>query len=133
VAHDRIKTHPLLPASFNPRTASPLQLRRYGLPQRPDPKIRPELAARWDQIFSRALTYITPSFRPMQELLPGIDHRRRPLQEDVVSVTHPFWSGGVVHATGSESFTWVLGEWNVPDVAPAAKGEGSWSCIAWIG
>ena len=43
--------------------------------------------------FSRALTYITPSFSPMQELLPGIDHRRRPLQEDVVSVTHPFWSG----------------------------------------
>jgi hypothetical protein len=48
-----IRTHPLPPNGFNPRTASPLELRRYGLPQRPDPAIRPELAARWDEIFSR--------------------------------------------------------------------------------
>jgi hypothetical protein len=37
----------------------------------------------------------------------------------------------VVHATGSETFTWVLGQWNVPDVSPA--GEGQWYSIAWIG
>jgi hypothetical protein len=29
-------------------------------------------------------------------------------------------------------FSWVLGQWNVPDVAPAAKGQGSWYSIAWI-
>ena len=68
---ERIRTHPLPPAGFNPRTASPLELRRHGLPQRPDPKIRPKLAALWDDIFSRKLTYITPTFRPMGELLPG--------------------------------------------------------------
>jgi hypothetical protein len=106
-----IRTHPLPPDGFNPRAASPLELRRYGLPQRPD---HPELGARWDEVFSRKLTYITPTFRPMQELLPGIERRGRPRQ-DVVTVTHPFWSGGVVHATGSEAFTWVVGQWNVPD------------------
>jgi hypothetical protein len=124
-----LKTHPLPPNGFNPRAASPLELRRYGLPQRPDPAIRPELAARWDEIFSRKLTYVTPAFRPMQELLPGIERQGRPRQ-DLVTVTHSFWSGGVVHATGSEAFTWVLGQWNVPDVAPAAKGQGSWYSIA---
>jgi hypothetical protein len=129
---ERIRTHPLPPAGFNPRAASPLELRRYGLPQRPDPTIRPELAARWNEIFSRKLTYITPTFRPMQELLPGIERRSRPRQ-DVMSVTHSFWSGAVVHATGREAFTWVLGQWNVPDVSPAAKGQGSWYSIAWIG
>jgi len=123
-----IRTHPLPPDGFNPR-ASPLELRRYGLPQRPDPAIRPELAARWDEIFSRKLTYIVPTFRPMQELLPGVERRGRPRQ-DVVTVTHPFWSGAVVHATGGETFTWVLGQWNVPDVAPAAESEG---CLAFIG
>jgi hypothetical protein len=127
-----IRTHPLPSDGFNPRAASPLELRRYGLPRRPDPAIHPELAARWDEIFSRKLTYITPTFRPMQELVPGIERRGRPRQ-DVVTVTHPYWSGAVVHATGGETFTWVLGQWNVPDVAPAAGGQGSWYSIAWIG
>jgi hypothetical protein len=39
----------------------------------------------------------------------------------------------VVHATGSEAFTWVLGQWNVPDVFPGSKDQGSWYSIAWIG
>ena len=43
-AGPRIRTHSLPPAGFDPRTASPLDLRRYGLPQRPDPRIRPKLA-----------------------------------------------------------------------------------------
>jgi hypothetical protein len=73
-----IKVHPLPPDGFNPRAATPIELRRYGLPQRPDPAIRPQLAARWDEIFSRKLTHITPTFRPMEELLPGIERRRRP-------------------------------------------------------
>ena len=107
-------------------------MRRYGLPQRPDPAIHPELAALWDEIFSRKLTYITPTFRPMQELVPGIERRGGP-QPDVMTVTNSSWSGGVVHATGSEKFTWVLGRWNVPDVAPAAGGHGSWTALAWIG
>jgi Peptidase A4 family len=127
-----IKAHRLPPAGFNPRTASALELRRYGLPQRPDPATRPKLAARWDEIFSRKLTYVTPTFRPMQELVPGIERQGRPRQH-LVTVTHPFWSGAVVHATGSETFTWVLGQWNVPDVAPAANGRGDWYSIAWIG
>jgi len=127
-----IKPHRLPPDGFNPRAASPLELWRYGLPQRPDPAIRPKLAARWDEIFSRKLTYITPTFRPMQELVLGIERQGRPRQ-DLVTVTHSFWSGAVVHATGSEAFTWVLGQWNVPDIAPPANGQGNWYSIAWIG
>jgi hypothetical protein len=127
-----IRTHSLPPAGFNPRAASPLELRRYGLPQRPDPKIRPKLAHLWDEIFSRKLTYVRPTFRPVPELMPGIERQRRPRQ-DLVSVTHSFWSGAVVHATGNQKFGWVLGQWNVPDVAPPATGQGSWTSIAWIG
>jgi hypothetical protein len=36
-AGPRIRTHSLPAAGFDPRTALPLDLRRYGLPQRPDP------------------------------------------------------------------------------------------------
>jgi negative regulator of replication initiation len=127
----KIRLHPLPPDGFNPRAASPLELRRYGLPQRPDPAIRPQLAARWDHIFSRRLTYITPTFRSMDELLPGVQHGRS--RQDLVTFPHPTWSGAVVHASGSEAFTWVLGQWNVPDVAPPAGGKGSWYSFAWIG
>ena len=58
-AAGRIRTYPLPPATFEPRAASPHELRRYGLPQRPDPAIRPQLTARWDEVFSHKLTYIT--------------------------------------------------------------------------
>ena len=65
-------THPLPPDGFDPRAASPLELRRYGLPPRPDPGVRPELAAVWDDVFSSKLSYITPVFQPVEELVPGI-------------------------------------------------------------
>ncbi|HEX9167796.1 MAG TPA: G1 family glutamic endopeptidase, partial [Roseiarcus sp.] len=126
-----VRTHALPPKGFNPRTASARELRRYGLPQRPDPAIHPKLAARWDEIFSRKITYITPTFRPLEELLPGIKRRGRP-RRDLQTVTNPTWSGAVVHATGSQTFTWVLGQWNVPDLAPAAGGGGQYT-FAFIG
>jgi Peptidase A4 family len=126
-----VRTHPLPPKGFDPRTASARDLRRYGLPQRPDPAMHPKLAARWDEIFSRKITYITPTFRPLEELLPGVKRRGRP-QLDSVTVTNPTWSGAVVHATGSQTFTWVLGQWNVPDLAPAAGGGGQYT-FAFIG
>jgi hypothetical protein len=56
-----VRTHPLPPKGFDPRTASARELRRYGLPRRPDPAMRPQLAARWDEIFSRKITL---SLRP---------------------------------------------------------------------
>ncbi len=127
-----IKTYPLPPDGFDPRTAQPRELRRYGLPQRPDAASRPELAARWDEIFSRKLTYIVPSFQPIEELLPGIEPRGH-LGPELVTVTHPFWSGCVVHATPGQTFTWVQGEWSVPDVGPPISGQGSWYSFAWIG
>ncbi len=131
-AGGKLRVHPLPPKGFDPRAASARELRRYGLPQRPDPAIRPQLAARWDEIFSRKITYITPTFRPLEELVPGIKRRGR-LRQNLATVTNSTWSGAVVHATGGQTFTWVLGQWNVPDVAPAATGQGSEVSFAWIG
>ncbi len=82
-----IRTHPAPPGGFDPRAASALELRRYGLPQRPDPAVRPDLAARWDAVFSRQLRYITPEFTPVPELVPGIE--RQPRLRPEVTVTNP--------------------------------------------
>ncbi len=127
-----VKTYPLPPDGFDPRTAQPRELRRYGLPQRPDAAIHPELAARWDKIFSHKLTYIVPIFQAIEELLPGIEPRG-PLGPELVTVTHPFWSGCVVHTTPGQTFNWVQGEWTVPDVQPPINGQGNWYSFAWIG
>lgn len=126
-----VRTLPLPPKGFDPRTASARELRRYGLPQRPDPANHLQLAARWDKIFSRKITHITPTFRPLDELLPGVKPRGR-ARRDLATVTNSTWSGAVVHATGSQTFTWVLGQWNVPDVAPAGGGGGQYT-FAFIG
>ena len=129
----RVKTHPLPSAHFDPRSASPTELRRYGLPQRPDESIRPELAALWDKIHSHELTYITPTFQPVEELLPGIRVPVGPSRDVELTVTDPHWSGCVVHAPAGQTFTWVFGQWNVPDVQPPGPGEGKWYSFAWIG
>lgn len=126
-----IRVQPAPPDGFDPRAASLLELRRYGLPPRPDPAVRPDLAARWDTVFSRELRYVTPEFTPVPELVPGIERPAR-LQPDV-TVTNPTWSGTVVHAPRGQAFGWVTGEWNVPDVMPPAASRGSWVSLAWIG
>jgi len=72
-----IRTQTAPPGGFDPGAASALELRRYGLPQRPDPGVRPDLAARWDAVFSRPLRYITPEFTPVPALVPGIERRPR--------------------------------------------------------
>jgi hypothetical protein len=131
-AFDRVRTHPLPPAGFDARTASPRELRRYGLPQRPDAAQRPELAALWDKVFSRKLTWNTPTFQPLKELPPGIQ-RRGHFDPELSTFTIPNWSGCVVHAAPGQAFTWVHGMWNVPNVRPPAAGEGTWYSFAWIG
>ena len=120
------------PAGFDPRSAPPEELRRYGLPQRPDASTRSELAGLWDEILSRKLTYITPTFQPVETVLPGVKPRG-PLRQELVNVTNSIWSGCVVHALSGQSFTWVEGQWNVPDVQPPTTGQGKWYSFAWIG
>ncbi len=127
-----IAVNPAPPGGFDPRTASPLELRRYGLPQRPDPAARPDLAARWEAVFSRPLRYITPEFTPVHEVVPGLERQTR-LQPEMTT-TNPTWSGTVVHAADGQMFNWVTGEWNVPDVMPpGGSGQGIWYSMAWIG
>jgi Peptidase A4 family len=127
-----VKTYPLPPNDFNAHAAQPRELRRYGLPQRPDPATHPELADRWDKAFSRKLTHIVPEFRSLNELLPGIEPRGA-LGANITTYPHPFWSGCVVHTAPGQTFNWVQGEWSVPDVVPPVIGQGNWNSFAWIG
>lgn len=130
IAPGAIRTNPRPPAGFDPRGASPLELLHYGMPRRPDPEVMPQLAARWDQVFGRKLTYITPAFQPMKELLPGIGEMDRQLD---AGTSNSIWSGSVVTTTTTDKFTSITAGWNVADVAPPADAAGSWWSVSWIG
>jgi hypothetical protein len=141
---DSIRTYPLPPDGFDPHTAQPRELRSYGLPQRPDAALRPELTKLWDKVFSRSLTHVVPEFQSVAKVLPGMKARAsvrpalpaRPdisVSPELMTFDHPFWSAGIVHAGAGQMFNWVIGEWTVPDVAPPVSGEGDWYSFAWIG
>jgi Peptidase A4 family len=131
IAPGQIRTHPAPPEGFDARRATPLELILYGLPQRPDPAVMPALAARWNEAFSRPLTYITPTFQPMEEVLPDVGQLDGPQLD--ANANNSIWSGSVVTTTTADKFKSITGQWNVPDVAPAAAGAGSWYSVAWIG
>jgi hypothetical protein len=90
----------------------------------------PQLAARWDRAFARKLTYVTPTFQPMEELLPGIGTLDRQLD---ANANNSIWSGSVVTTTTTDKFKSIAGEWNVADVAPPSSGAGTWWSVSWIG
>jgi hypothetical protein len=127
-----IRPNPLPPRDFDARRATPIALVHYGLPRRPDPGVMPELAARWDEVFSRTHTHITPEFRPLEELIPGIGRHERP-QPDAAGTTNSIWSGSVVTTGAADTFKSITGQWNVADVGAPKSGAGSWYSVSWIG
>ena len=97
------RTHPKPPAGFDPRAGSPLELRRYGLPQRSDPAVRPDLTARWDQAFSRELRYITPEF----DSAVGGEGLENVVQADQDTVINMTENGNTVATTTVETPTLI--------------------------
>src|ERR1700722_10622987 len=55
-----MRTFELPPDGFDPMTASAKELRRYGLPRRPDPDSEPHLAQLFARAFSRPRTFTEP-------------------------------------------------------------------------
>jgi hypothetical protein len=113
------------PAGFDPSTASNALLRKYGLPQRPNPDKNPLAWRAWKQAVSRPLgEFIHPVFEP----LPW----PRAPKPDPVSVWNAnTWAGGEL--PGNWQSVW--GTWTVPTVTlPANPGSQSlFACSAWVG
>ena len=66
------------PADFDPLTASDRELLVHGYPTRPDARIQPELAARWQEMMSRPLRFVQPEFELLPETFHGHAARRLP-------------------------------------------------------
>ena len=123
-----ITTFALPPSNFDPLTASPSDLARYGFPRRPDD---PQLLARYQNVFTRLkgkITYIEPAFKVDTTKTTHI----QPAKTAAGTETSGNWSGGVVYAPKGQSFTWVQGEWVCPDVYAPTQNQPYYN-VSWIG
>jgi hypothetical protein len=134
----RIRTYEPPPADFNPLTASPRLLLRYGFPTRPDAKATAEVRKLWDKAFSRPRTWITPEFREVRGKRHGPAKKpsRRPraragASSKIANATSSNWSGSVAFAPVNRTFGWIEGQWTVPN--PHTATFGSYYASEWIG
>jgi hypothetical protein len=116
------------PPGFDPVTASPSELLKYGCPLRPDD---PHHLARFNRAFGHLKNkghYIQPALQVNAHIFHG-PRRRRPTDATETSTN---WSGGVVYAPSGQTFKWIEGDWVVPNVS-APKQNQWYYCASWIG
>ena len=116
----------LPPENFDPLTATPAELEKYGLPAMPDD---PHHRERYRKVFSQLkhkLKFVEPEFRviPRKSPAPGPSAGGG----GAATGTSSNWSGSVVYPPQGESFKWVQAEWVVPNVV--APGN---YCLRWVG
>jgi hypothetical protein len=124
---------------FKPLKASPTELRKYGLPQRPDGPNQRELLKAWLRLFEEPLTFTPPGVKRVFALIqnPTI---QRILPSETRVENSPNWCGASIVPNGGQQFVQTFGEWTVPkpelppplDQGPPDQST-DYHCVAWIG
>jgi len=130
---------PFPPPDFKPLKASPTELRKYGLPQRPEGPNQPELLKAWLRLFEEPLTFRRPGLERVSGLIqnPTI---QRILPSETRVENSPNWCGASIVPSGGHQFVQTFGEWTVPkpelppplDQGPRGQSN-DYHCVAWIG
>src|SRR5262245_12796219 len=116
------------PSGFDPFTASPAQLRKFGFPPVPDHRDHRERYQRLFRQIRHKLTFVEPAFRRDPGRLP------LPAPGEIFGGPEAFasatTSGTFVAAPPGDSVRWMQGDWVVPNVsAPTQHGE--YFCAFW--
>jgi hypothetical protein len=129
----RIHIYETPPEDFDPLTAEPDVLAKYGIPQKPNAEDLPELARFWAEMFSPPLVFTERKFfflaDPVlvspQLLVTGGGQRESSLN----------WSGAYITPRNGRQFTQVHGRWEVPAVAvpSGTSGNPEFRSSIWIG
>lgn len=124
-------------ASFDPRHATPAQLKQNGIfAPRPTSDADPARRAAWQRAFERdwkPKQRVVAESRPM----PGRIHPLRLVRDrtEASNATATNWSGGIV-LPKAKKWTSVYGTWSVPPIykpGTPAGSDGTWDCSSWIG
>ena len=103
------RVFPPPPKGFDALAASKTDLARHGLPQRPDPRKQPELAALWEQ---RARRY-----HGFEHLEPKLHPAETPTEPKAAGFgLFPLESSGYELFDSSAPITMVSGTWTIPNL-----------------
>ena len=128
---------------FDPATASPALLRRFGLPPRPDPDRQPFLRKVWDRGFGAPL--MLREFIFSRERVQATIYRPQVMQADHRQFaetrfeTSSNWSGAYITANRDKQFLQIWGVWTIPGNLrlPPGPFQGppgiDYLCSNWIG
>ena len=105
------RTFELPPDGFDPMTASAGELRRYGLPRRPDPDSEPQLARLYARALSRPRRFVKPEL-VVDSRLDAINVKR----EGKADFSSGDWGGAVVTTPASDPPNMVFAQFQVPTV-----------------
>lgn len=112
------KERPLPPKRFVPAAANEAELVKYGFPPRPDEKLKPLLAAKWDRDLSRPIHVVSPtSTLASRTARPGHVLASGPIQVGTVA--------GAVAGADQQLVT-AAASWTIPNIYPppgAVTGE----------
>lgn len=115
---ERFHGFPVPSGLFDPSTATPAMLRRFGLPPRPDPNRQPFLRQVWNQGFGAPLRLQEFHFSP--DLVEGTRYRPQFRRADELPVaetrfeTSSNWSGAYITANRDKQFLQIWGVWTIP-------------------
>jgi hypothetical protein len=112
------------PTKFNPTEATQLELDRYCLPQKPDPKSQPALSEAWRRMFELPHNWVRPKIEHVH-IAQKIRHyyiaRKIPQARQIFASTTTTryedsknWSGAEIVPHGANQFVQIFGEWAVP-------------------
>lgn len=140
---ERFHGFPVPSGLFDPSTAAPSMLRRFGLPPRPDPNRQPFLRQVWNQGFGTPLRLQEFRFHP--DLVEGTLYRPQFRQVDELPIaetrfeTSSNWSGAYITANRNRQFLQIWGVWTIPGnlKLPPVPFQGppgiDYVCSNWIG
>jgi hypothetical protein len=117
------------PESFDLFTASQDDLRVYGIPPRPDPKISPRWHRLWMEMFKN---------RPQRVVADGAADKRfkprrlprRAIQAAGANATMDFWSGSAFGGAPTGVFSTIAAWWVVPNVTVTDESD---EVLIWVG
>jgi hypothetical protein len=127
------------PPGFDPRSASAAELRRYGLPRRPDPDIEPEFHAHWHHAVARTRTIVRAELghSPALDRFSAARHRTRTAGGGPgIKFSTSSWAGAVVELADinvSPPATAISARWVVPTVDTIEFPDIDLQVAFWVG
>lgn len=106
------------PADFDPLTADPKSLARYGLPRRPDRQSQPGLSALWDR---QARRYRT--FEHLQAEVPRPPQTGSDMAPEAL-LLYPVGTCGYTLDSFGDPFTTLAVTWTVPNLRHTPNAQG---------